>query len=330
MKVLCVLNRRAADGMGMRWWPQISDLLSSFDLDYHLLAREDASLAQQVTEHLTQVGPSVYDAIAGIGGDGTHSVILNALMAFRQSASGFRIPPYAFIPMGTGNDIAKSLGIRTRDDRFAADVRRAVAAIRYGADYQMDLGVVNGLYFADAVTIGLDSYILRERNLQKKWIARVPILRNLVRGRLLYTLSSGRPLMRHRALQCRIEVDGRLWYAGRCVNLVVNNSRIYAGEFDFSANAFANDGKLDLVLFADQNDYLARYLMSMRNTPARIRQWSEQLSKLSSQVQARRVVLTLSGPEGAQCDGEELTPASVFEIGIEPGAIAIKTPVEPV
>jgi len=330
MKVLCVLNRRAADGKGMRWWPQISALLSSFELDYHLLADGDIPLAKQVTEHLTQVGPSVYGAIAGIGGDGTHSVILNALMALRQSVAGFRLPPYAFIPMGTGNDIAKSLGIRTRDDRFAADVRRAVAAIRYGADYRMDLGIVNGLYFADAVTIGLDSYILRERNLQKKWLAHVPILRNLIQGRLLYTLCSGLPMMRHRALQCRIEVDDRLWYSGRCVNLVVNNSRIYAGEFDFSANAFANDGKLDLVLFNDTNDYLARYLLSMRNTPSRIRKWSEELSKLSSQVQARRVVLTLSGPEGAQCDGEVLAPASVFEIGIEPGAIAIKTPVEPV
>lgn len=330
MNVLCVLNRRAADGMGMRWWPQVSALLSTFELDYHLLADSEIPLQRQVSDHLRHMGPAAYDAIAGIGGDGTHSAILNGLMAVRQSDPAFPLPPYAFIPMGTGNDIAKSLGIRTRDDRFAADVRRSVAAIRYGADYRMDLGVVNGLYFADAVTIGLDSHILKERNLQKKRLAGIPILRSLIRGRLLYTLSTGRPLIRHQALQCRIEVDDRLWYAGPCVNLVVNNSRIYAGEFDFSAQAFANDGKLDLVLFTDHNDYLARYLMAMRNAPERIRIWSEELSKLSLQVQARRVMLTLSGPEGAQCDGEELSPAAVFEIGVVPGAIAIKTPVEPV
>jgi len=330
MKVLCALNRRAADGMGMRWWPEVSALLRAFGLDYHLLADGESPLDRQLSDHLRAMGPGEYGAIAGIGGDGTHSLLLNALMTLRRTVPDFSLPPYAFIPMGTGNDIAKSLGILTRGDRLANDLRRAVAAIPYGADYRLDLGIVNGLYFADAVTIGLDSHILKERNLQKARLAGIPILRSLIRGRLLYTLSSGRPLLRHQALRCRIEVDGGLWFEGPCVNLVINNSRIYAGEFDFSANAFASDGKLDLVLFTDHNDYLARYLLAMRNNPDRIRQWSEQLSRLSAQIQAQRVRVALSGPEGAQCDGEELAPASVFEVGIEPRAIAIRTPVEPV
>ena len=60
----------------------------------------------------------------------------------------------------------------------------------------------------------------------------------------------------------KISVDGREWYQGPMVNLVINNTRIYAGEFDFCTDAYANDGKLDAVLFAERYDYLSKYVLS--------------------------------------------------------------------
>jgi diacylglycerol kinase family enzyme len=330
MKVLCVLNPLAAGGMALQRWPKVAHWLTAFGLDYELVGRGDTSFSKQIDDYLADHHPANYDAIAGIGGDGTHSAVINGLMRFAAHDTRQPLPPYAFIPLGTGNDIAKSFGIITREDRFETDLRRSVAAIVYGADYYMDLGLINGIYFADALTIGLDSHILKARNVQKRRLEQVPFLNRFARGPLLYTLSSGMPFVRHKRLNADIVVDRNPWYSGSFLNLVINNTRIYAGEFDFSVDAFANDGKLDVVLFAGHKDYLATYILALRRTPKRIRIWSERLHRLASHEQGRHITISLSAPEAAQLDGEELAPADRFDVRVVPRALHIKTPVEPV
>lgn len=330
MKVLCILNPKAADGLSVRSWPRIVALLKALPLDYDLLSIADGPMIEQVASHLETLDPGAYTAIAGIGGDGTHSALLNALMRYQGRHPHVKIPPYAFIPCGTGNDIAQSLGICSRENHIDRELRRAITTILHGADYHLDMGLLNGRYFADAMTIGLDSYILRERNRQHRWIHRTPILKHLIRGNLLYTLSTGRPFMNYRCLQTRIEADGALWYEGPCLNIVINNTRIYAGVFNFSDQAFSNDGVLDMVLFKEHTDYLSRYLVSMHYNPQRIRRWSNKLTSVSTQVQAKQFKIVMARPESAQVDGEEIAPAATFTIDVIPRAIHIKTAVEPI
>lgn len=331
MKALCVLNPAAAGGLALERWPSVADLFRNLQVDLDLFSlTPGGSFPEQVAEHLSSAGVSRYDAVAGIGGDGTQSAVINGLMRFRERTPQAVLPPYAFIPIGTGNDIAKSFGIRVSDACSPRDLRRAVEAVVHGADYFMDLGTFWGLYFADAVTIGLDSRILRERNVRKRAIERIPLLRHLARGRWLYTLSAGAPFFRQVQIECRIVADGSLWYAGPMINVVVNNTRIYAGDFDFSVDAFADDGLLDVVLFTGHTDYLAQYLLAIRRNPERVREFSDELYRHSRHCQARHVEVHLSGPEPAQVDGEELPEAADFDIGIAPRAIHIKTPVGPV
>jgi diacylglycerol kinase family enzyme len=255
--------------------------------------------------------------------------VVNGLMAYGRSHPD-AVPTCTLIPLGTGNDIAKSFGIQIADQWSPRELRRAVATLVHGADYRMDLGCLGGRYFADALTIGLDSRILRARNEGRRRLARFPLLRRLVRGRLLYTLSTGRPFLSQVPVQTEITVDGRPWYTGPMINVVVNNTRIYAGAFDFSVDAYADDGRLDVVLFSGHTDYLARYLLSIRHNPERIRQLSERLSAVSSHTQGREIRIRVSRPEPAQMDGEELPDADGFDITVAPRAIRIKTPAEPV
>jgi diacylglycerol kinase family enzyme len=331
MKVLCVLNPWAAGGAAMEYWPKVEDMLRHLGVEYDLLSvKEGVPLADQVVVRLTADGVAIYGGVAGIGGDGTHSGIINGLMRFKASHPDQSLPPYTFIPLGTGNDIAKSLGIRTRDEFPARALRRAVSAIVHGADYDLDLGVINDLYFADALTVGLDSRILRERNASKRTMERVPLLRCLVRGRFLYTLSLGRRFLCQERVEADITTDGRLWYKGPMLNLVVNNTRIYAGGFDFSEDAYADDGLLDVVLFTAHSDYLARYLLAMRHNPHRIRQLSDDLHRRSMQVQCRRLSIRLSRPESIQVDGEEWPDRAALDVGVVRHALRIRIPAEPV
>ena len=328
MKVLCVLNPRAAGGLAMETWPAVASLLNRLGVSYELLAAAlDVPLPDQICaaiERFPDIG-----AVAGLGGDGTHSAAINGLMRYRSRHPEKPLPPYAFIAVGTGNDIAKSLGIRLGDTLSGRELRRAVSTIVHGADYRLDLGVIDGLYFADALTVGLDSAILRERNTNKRLLERIPILRHLARGRFLYTLSMGARLFREQTAEAEITVDGRAWYAGPVLNVVVNNTRIYGGDFDFSLDAYADDGLLDVAMFTGHTDYLARYLLAIRRNPDRVRELSEDISKRAQHVQGREIAIRLSRAVPAQVDGEELPAGDRFEVSVVPRAIPIKTPAEP-
>ena len=331
MKVLCVLNPHAAGGDALRLWPEVAGLLQRQGTDFELLSCDNGlSLKVKVREHLAAALPGTYDVVAGIGGDGTHAGIINGLMQYRLTHSGVPLPRYAFIPLGTGNDIAKSLGIRIQDDFSSRDLRRAVSTIVHGADYCLDLGVINGIYFADALTVGLDSRILMERNTSKRVMERIPLLKYLARGRFLYTVSLGSRFFRQTPVDGEIVVDGALWYRGQMINVVVNNTRIYAGDFDFSQDASPDDGRLDVVLFNAHADYLTRYVLAIRHNPARIRDLSDELHRRSMHVQGASIEIRMARPEPAQVDGEELPSASVFKVGVVQQALPIKTPAEPV
>ena len=330
MKVLCVLNPGAAGGDALKLWPVVADLLQQQGVDYELLSCEGGSpIKDQVYTQLMAAGAAAYDVVAGIGGDGTHAAVINALMQVRAACGGVLKPRYAFIPLGTGNDIAKSLGIRIHDDYSPRDLRRAVSTILHGADYCLDLGVIKGTYFADALTIGLDSRILMERNTHKRALETIPFLKYLAKGRFLYTMSWGSRFFQHAPVEGEIRVDGKSWYTGRLINVVVNNTRIYAGDFDFSKDAYPDDGLLDVVLFNAHVDYLTRYLLAIRHNPDKIRDLSAELHRRSMHIQGREIEIRLSDPEPAQVDGEEFPGDSVFKISVAHRVLPIKTPAEP-
>jgi diacylglycerol kinase family enzyme len=330
MKVLCVLNPGAAGGDALKLWPVVADLLQQQGVDYELLSCEGGSpIKDQVYTQLMAAGAAAYDVVAGIGGDGTHAAVINALMQVRAACGGVLKPRYAFIPLGTGNDIAKSLGIRIHDDYSPRDLRRAVSTILHGADYCLDLGVIKGTYFADALTIGLDSRILMERNTHKRALETIPLLKYLAKGRFLYTMSWGSRFLQHAPMVGEIRVDGKSWYTGRLINVVVNNTRIYAGDFDFSRDAYPDDGLLDVVLFNAHVDYLTRYLLAIRHNPDKIRDLSAELHRRSMQIQGREIEILLEDPEPAQVDGEEFPGDSIFKVSVAYRVLPIKTPAEP-
>jgi len=328
--ILCILNPSSGNGLGRQRWPEVAALMKAFNIFYEVLMVDDRPLTNAVVDHLQRTGTGKYALICGIGGDGTHSQIINALMQYRALSPGNKLPPYALVPLGTGNDIAKSFGLTGRDNFFASDLRRAVAAIRHGADYFLDLGKTGGMYFVDALTIGLDSRILEEHNRHKEEIIKYPLLRRLLRGNILYTYCMGLRFWNHNPIEAKINVDGREWYAGPVLNLIVNNTRVYGGEFVICPDSFANDGLLEVVVFAGHYDYLARYLLSFRTNPREIQKMAENLGSVSSSIQGKNIKISLSRREAVQYDGEMLASCDKIDVEVVPRAIQIKVPSEPV
>lgn len=329
LRVLCILNPTSGNGMGRQRWPEVEAIMKSFGLSCELMTVDSEPLGDAVCRRLQGGDAARYGAICGIGGDGTHSQVINGLMRFRAARPHESLPPYALIPLGTGNDIAKSFGLTGRNTLFESDLRRAVSAIQHGADYFLDVGKMGPLYFVDALTIGLDSHVLREHNRHKEELGKHPFLSRIIRGNLLYTWCLGLRLRKHEPVQAKIIIDGKPWYRGELINLIVNNTRVYGGEFVICPDSFANDGLLEVVVFEGHYDYLARYLLALRANPLEIQRMARKLATVSKHAQGRKIGISLSRSESAQYDGEMLPPGREYEIEVVPRAIRIKVPAEP-
>jgi diacylglycerol kinase family enzyme len=247
-------------------------------------------------------------AVAGIGGDGTHMSIINAIMSLPAELRD-DAPPYALIPFGTGNDVAKSLGIPPGP----GSLDKAVDVMLDGRLLQMDLGRFNGKFFADAVSIGMDPSILTRRNELQGAITGGTLV-----GYGFYLAASAIAVPMFRDVDATVVTDGTIWYEGRLTSMVVNNSSIYAGEFALTPETSLTDGLLDVRRVTGKFAYSTTYMRSWRRFPP--------MPNSDTCVQAKCVEINLDRELPVQVDGELLHTSDHLTINCVGAALDVKVP----
>lgn len=136
---------------------------------------------------LTHEYAALYDTVACVGGDGTLSEVLEGLMTLDAP------PPVGYFPMGTANDVARTLGLPKNDMPGAA--KRLIE----GTPHPYDVGGFgDDEYFAYIAAFGAfteASYSTPQN--QKR-----------VLGHLAYVLQGASQLSRIESVRARVEYDG--------------------------------------------------------------------------------------------------------------------------
>lgn len=194
----------------------IKDILSKLGpLEAHSLDKETT-----VGERIEQIGPALQRIVVA-GGDGTLNQVLPTVLD-----AGV---PVGVLPMGTANDFARSLNL---PDQPCAAAR----TIAEGFTRQVDVGVVNGQYFLNAVGIGLGPDLTKEMDREKK--------KRL--GVLAYLESLIHVIGRHRRRFAWITVDGET-FSSRFMQITVANGRHYGGGMMVSDDVQMDDGLLHVL-----------------------------------------------------------------------------------
>ncbi|HEY9714949.1 MAG TPA: diacylglycerol kinase family protein [Chroococcales cyanobacterium] len=104
------------------------------------------------------------DLVVAVGGDGTLRYVLGAVAAKRSNI------PVGIVPMGTGNQLARNLGIY-EENILIDPLEEAVKVILTGTPIEMDLGIMNGQYFCVAAGAGplSDAILLPESKDKVNW-----------------------------------------------------------------------------------------------------------------------------------------------------------------
>ena len=168
------------------------------------------------------------DALVVVGGDGMVSLGL-------QLIAGTGIP-LGVIPAGTGNDVARFLGLPLRDPRAAA---RIVAA---GHTASFDLGRISGTgtaaprWFGTVLACGLDSRVNERANRMRR-----------PRGPSRYTLALLAELGPFKALPFALDADGaRIELDGMLI--AVGNGPSYGGGMRICPLADPRDGRFQITV----------------------------------------------------------------------------------
>jgi YegS/Rv2252/BmrU family lipid kinase len=132
--------------------------------------------------------------------------------------------PLGILPLGTANDLARTL-------KIPFDIEEAAEIIVQGRLHAIDLGIVNGHYFFNIANIGLGVKV--KKNLSYEMKQHWGIL-SYVRG-LLKAIKTYRPF------RAEIVCDGRA-HRVASIQIAVGNGRHYGGGMTVSEEAQIDDG----------------------------------------------------------------------------------------
>jgi len=260
------------------------------------------------------VGGAEPDVLVAAGGDGTAGLAVGALLEAKcaeRTALGL-------LPLGTGNNAARSFELRSLRDGEAA-LALALAAIATGPRREVDVGRVGGRAFLGSLAIGIDADVLALRNAVQRRLDGA----GLDGGYALYLGGALASLLRGHGGPARISIDGAL-ETRRIYGLAVLNAPVYAGPIRFDGSNDSADGRLDVLLVSSAWEYVAeyssawpRYLRVLHGRPAAP---SPRLRR------ARELVVELEQPVAAEADGEGLPPSASFHVDVLPRALRICTP----
>ena len=168
------------------------------------------------------------ELIVAAGGDGTLNEVINGI---QENAGDARV---GLVPLGTGNDFARTLGIPT-------DLDAAIEVLRAGETRAIDLVRVTSdavRYFLN-VSAGGFSGLVDEKltpEMKQAW------------GPLAYLRSAAAALPELRAYRTTVAFDNSDSLTLDLYNVVVANGRFVAGGTLIAPEAAIDDGLLDVIL----------------------------------------------------------------------------------
>lgn len=176
------------------------------------------------TRFAREAAESHVTAVFAMGGDGTVNEAVSGL-----AEQAFR-PDFSFIPFGTVNDLARSLGI-------SLDPEEAVNQLKDLKPMKLDVGKVNDNYFIDVVAVGAIPTAVQLVSPEQK--TRL--------GSLAYILEGAKALTKRKSYQFTLTIDDEKIEVESVLLLVALTNSV--GGFEkLIEGAAPDDGKLHLII----------------------------------------------------------------------------------
>jgi YegS/Rv2252/BmrU family lipid kinase len=229
-----IVNPHSGGGATRRHWralePRVRDALGTVEVDHTRGPRDAERLAREAVR-------AGIERLVIAGGDGTLAEVATGLL-------GAQLADYAelaLLPMGTGCDFARALGV-PRDPDAALAVLQTGKARRIDAGYARYVGRDGALadsWFLNAASFGVSGRVV-ELAQGAKWLG----------GTAAFALATVRALLRYECARVALRVDGELVCDEQVALVAAANGRQFGGGMQIAPDARLDDGWLDVVWVA--------------------------------------------------------------------------------
>ncbi len=186
--------------------------------------------------HLVKDQLPNFDIFVACGGDGTVREVASQLI-YTEKTLGI-------IPLGTGNDLSKTLKIPN-------SFEQAFNLLFNGEITEIDVGWCNDIIFLNSLGFGFDG-------LTNRYAAETPKLPPILR----YMYAALKATIYQDSFEVDIRTD-RANRSQRAIMVSVANGRIEGGSFWIAPNASITDGKFDLVTIRPIKKWLIPILLPL-------------------------------------------------------------------
>jgi len=307
---LLVGNPTAQSGKNQERIDRALELLSSAGLAAEFLATLPGGETIAAVRAALETKP--YDVVVAMGGDGT----------FREVAAGLYTSArreqvaLGMLPAGTANDQGRSFGLLA--DKSALE--RNVAVLRAGYETRLDVGIYRAgdagdpAYFFDSCGWGLSARVLAQRNKDRAVVEQLGPLKEIYRDQAVYAGAFLKTFLESYVIDDKFRVianlDGQRVELDGLTDLIVKNTRVYAGAWVIDETSRHDDGIFELVPFVGKLDWTSKAIRDLEAVPLN-EQMLEQVGLEHSKARRASVMdLEFFAPEGGaplatQLDGEE-------------------------
>ncbi len=290
MRIIVLFNPSARRGQARRLLDRALTVFRQQNVQFDVRESQSSQHLMELARGASEEKP---DLVVSAGGDGTHHYVINGLLKSEV--------PLGLLPMGTGNDFAKGVGM-------PMDVHAAARALLNGNVREIDLARAGAAVYACVAGAGFDSIVNRYTNERARWLSGSPA----------YVWSLLRCLKEYRPEPLEITADGQ-FFSGDVVFAVVGNNASYAGGIRLAPRAKLDDGVLDVCVIP----YMGR-LELLRWVPRAYR--GEHLNHPRIKyLQARKITLRTPSRMELFGDGEFLQELPVT-IEVVPRALRVIAP----
>ena len=286
-RALLLINRHSRKGKEN--FAQTVELLNHWDFE---IISVPLKKVEDIPFLLEKYRSSIDLVIVG-GGDGTLNAMVDVLVETQL--------PLGIIPLGTANDLARTLGIPN-------SIAEACRIIAEGNLKYIDLGWVNNKYFFNVASLGLSVKITQKLNKGLK--------RRL--GILAYAWTALQLLSKTRPFTAMIGIDGQNIKV-KTLQIAIGNGRYYGGGMPIAHDAQIDDQRLDLYSLEIEHWWqIFPLLWTLPRGQQGLLSWVRTLKGKEIQIQTRK-------PHSINTDGE-ITSTTPAMFRVIPAAIGVYIP----
>lgn len=284
-----LVNPTAGKGRAAKVVADVTARLREGGSNVAILVGKDANDAQGLARQAVADG---VDAVVALGGDGMVHLALNVVAGTET--------PLGIIPAGTGNDLANTLRLPTKDPVAAAGV--LVDKLTTGGR-PMDVVRVGDKWFGCVLGAGFDSRV-NDRANRMSW----------PRGRMRYNLAIFGELRVFKPLPFVLELDGERWETDAML-VAVGNAKSYGAGMKVTPDAEVDDGLVDVQVLGpvSKPEFLKTFPKVFKGT---------HVNHPAVTIRRARVVSLSSPGVTAYADGEYLADLPITCETV-PGAVRV-------